>query len=423
MENIKWNNSILDQYFDEKTMSVHFKAGCNILQKKWKPGDRESIISNKTISKSDLETIIATLYEELHTKEDSWLEIDRKHSKVMQIWPYRIVIVESPLSDDLEMTVVKPVKKLTIKDYWFDNEVIDLLRYKARGILISWSPWGGKTTFAQALVEMYVKDNQIVKTIESPRDLLVDKQVVQYSFSYAPHSEIRDILLLSRPDMAIYDEVRNIEDFQLFKDLRLTWIWLVWVIHATAPVDSIQRFIGTIEMGVIPQVIDTVVYIKDGTIKEILQLKSTVKVPAGMMSADLARPVIEVSSFFEKIVKYEIYTYWEQVVVMPLDEILIWNKDNQKNIIQDLACGQIEDIISDMFRFPVKCDIVWLNNLIVYCHPENKGKIIWKWGETVIGLENKFGIKIDVEEDNNISSGKKKSAHISPISRHKKRRR
>lgn len=71
---------------------------------------------------------------------------------------------------------------------------------------------------------MYVQDQQIVKTIESPRDLLVDDEVVQYSFSYAPHSEIRDILLLSRPDMAIYDEVRNIEDFQLFKDLRLTGI-------------------------------------------------------------------------------------------------------------------------------------------------------------------------------------------------------
>ena len=71
---------------------------------------------------------------------------------------------------------------------------------------------------------MYVQDELIVKTIESPRDLLVDKEVVQYSFSYAPHSEIRDILLLSRPDMAIYDEVRNIEDFQLFKDLRLTGI-------------------------------------------------------------------------------------------------------------------------------------------------------------------------------------------------------
>lgn len=129
-------------------------------------------------------------------------------------------------------------------------------------------------------------------------------------------------------------------------------------------------------MGVIPQVIDTVVYIKDGTIKEILQLKSTVKVPAGMMSADLARPVIEVSSFLEKVIKYEIYTYGEQVVVMPLDEIN--NNDKRDNLIQKVASSQIQDIITDMFRFPIKCDIVGMNNLSIYCHPENKGKLIGK---------------------------------------------
>jgi ATPase len=74
------------------------------------------------------------------------------------------------------------------------------------------------------LIELYVADNKIIKTIESPRDLLVPEEVVQYSFSYAPHYEIRDILLLSRPDVAVYDEVRNKEDFELFKDLRLTGI-------------------------------------------------------------------------------------------------------------------------------------------------------------------------------------------------------
>jgi len=100
--------------------------------------------------------------------------------------------------------------------------VIELFKNKAQGILISGSPGEGKTTFAQALVEFYVSQDKIVKTIESPRDLLVPEEVTQYSFSYAPHNEIRDILLLSRPDFTVYDEVRNIEDFILFKDLRLT---------------------------------------------------------------------------------------------------------------------------------------------------------------------------------------------------------
>jgi len=37
-----------------------------------------------------------------------------------------------------------------------------------------------------------------------------------------------------------------------------------------------------------------------------------------MESDDLARPVIQVSSFFEKKIIFEIYTFGEQIVVMPI---------------------------------------------------------------------------------------------------------
>jgi len=116
------------------------------------------------------------------------------------------------------------------------------------------------------LVDLYEADDHVIKTIESPRDLLVSDDVVQYSFTYGSHEEIRDILLLSRPDYTVYDEVRNKHDFELYKDLRLTGIGLIGVIHATKPIDGIQRFIGNIELGIIPQVIDTVIYIDKGKI-------------------------------------------------------------------------------------------------------------------------------------------------------------
>lgn len=189
------------------------------------------------------------------------MEIDRKLSKVLQLGPYRIVIVYPPLSDGTEITIVKPIKKLTMEDYHLDPEIFDLLKNKAKGILISGSPGSGKTTFAQALIDVYHQEHKIIKTLESPRDLLVDDDIVQYSFTYGSHDEVRDILLLSRPDYTVYDEVRNKSDFELYKDLRLTGIGLVGVIHATRAVDSIQRFLGSIEMGIIPQVIDTVIYI------------------------------------------------------------------------------------------------------------------------------------------------------------------
>jgi ATPase len=71
-------------------------------------------------------------------------------------------------------------------------------------------------------------------------------------------------------------------------------------------------------MGIIPQVIDTVIFIDKGQITEVLQLELTAKVPDGMLSEELARPVIVVSSFIQKKPLYEIYTFGEQVVVMPI---------------------------------------------------------------------------------------------------------
>ena len=69
--------------------------------------------------------------------------------------------------------------------------------------------------------------------------------------------EIHDILLLSRPDYTIFDEMRNTEDFRLFADLRLSGVGMLGVMHATKSIDAIQRFIGRIELGVIPHIIDT----------------------------------------------------------------------------------------------------------------------------------------------------------------------
>ena len=396
---INTSGFVLDHYFDEQTMSLHLKANRPILRKKGKPGERKPVIDpNEIMSKEALLALIDELFREVETREDAFLEINRELSKVLQVGPYRIVIVYAPLSDGIEMTVVRPVKKMTIEEYNLDSDLFDLLRNKAQGILISGAPGSWKSTFAGALIDVYHQDNHIIKTIESPRDLMLNDDIVQYSFTYGSHDEVRDILLLSRPDYTIYDEVRNKPDFELYKDLRLTGIWLVGVIHATKPIDSIQRFIGSVEMGIIPQVIDTVLFIDKGNVAEVLQLELTAKVPDGMLSEELARPVIVVSSFLQKKPLYEIYTFGEQVVVMPIqtDE-----KGNPKNpsknqVVSEYAKEGIQRKLSQA----LPCDFhiqIKGSELELYVPEYYKGKVIGKGGAGINGLEKEIWLRIHVK--------------------------
>ena len=102
---------------------------------------------------------------------------------------------------------------------------------------------------------------------------------------------------------------------------------MIGVIHANKALDAIQRFIGKIELGMIPHIIDTVIFIHGGKIEKIYELNLTVKVPAGMVEQDLARPVVEIKDFFSKETEYEIYSYGEENIIIPLKNIDKKNKE------------------------------------------------------------------------------------------------
>lgn len=394
----------MDKYFDEQTMSLHLKANRPILRKKGFPGNWQPVVDpNEIMTKEAFNELIDQLFKEVETREDAFLEINRELSKVLQIWPYRIVIVYPALSDGLELTAVKPVKKMSIEEYNLQPELFELLRNKSKGILVSGAPGSGKSTFTSALIELYHKDQHIIKTIESPRDLMLDDDIVQYSFTYGSHDEVRDILLLSRPDYTIYDEVRNKPDFELYKDLRLTGIGLVGVIHATKPVDSIQRFIGSIEMGIIPQVVDTVIFIDKGQVSEVLTLELTAKVPDGMLSEELARPVIVVSSFLQKKPLYEIYTFGEQVVVIPIatDENGNPKVPTKTQVVSQYAREGIQRKLQQL----LPCDFhiaIKGSELELYIPEYYKWKIIGKGWTAITNLEKDIGLRIHVRTFNEL---------------------
>lgn len=309
-------------FFDSETMSIHLKEGVPPRAKKGRPGKWYfTELSNKLLTRSDIESLANEIIEVAKSVPNGFIEIDRAGSTIIQIGGYRVIITRPPMSDGWEITAVKPIVKLNLNDYGLPDRLMERLEEKAEGILIAGAPGMGKTTFAQALAEFYASKNKIVKTIESPRDMQLPESVTQYSKTYASNEELHDILLLSRPDYTFFDEMRNDEDFRLYTDLRLAGIGMVGVVHATSPIDAIQRFIGRVELGMIPSIIDTLIFIDCGEVAKVYELKMTVKLPTGLQEADLARPVIEVRDFITGELEYEIYTFGEETVVIPIKRL------------------------------------------------------------------------------------------------------
>ncbi len=392
----------LESYFDSTTMSVHLRENVTPRAKKGVPGLWEfAEIATRKLTRDDIQDISRELIEEAGTKREGFIEIERPGSTIIQLGKFRIVITKPPFSDGWEITAVRPVRKLDLDDYRLSEKLKERISKHAEGILIAGAPGMGKSTFAQALTEHYANQNKIVKTIEAPRDLILPDTITQYAISHADPQEIHDILLLSRPDYTVFDEMRNTNDFKLFADLRLSGIGLVGVVHATNPIDAIQRFVGRIELGVIPQIVDTVIFIKNGTVFKVLSLEMTVKVPSGMQEADLARPVVVVNDFETNKIEYELYSYGEETVVVPV-------KGNSTSPSKELASRAI---MQEMKRYvdEVEVEVVSDHKCIVYVPEDEIGGIIGKQGKNIEQIEKKLGISIDVKE---LERDRKKSANI-----------
>jgi len=391
---------VMEKYFDETSMSVHIKENCTIKAKKGKPGDWKYIeITEDKLDREAVKELAKAITEETSSRTDGFIEADRKGSTIIQLANYRIVITRPPFSDGYEITAVRPIKKLALSDYRLNEKILKRIDEKAEGMLIAGAPGHGKTTFAQALAEHYLKQKKVIKTIESPRDLTLSDEVTQYSMNYGSSQEIHDVLLLSRPDYTIFDEMRNTEDFRLFADLRLSGVGMVGVIHATKPIDAIQRFIGRIELGVIPHVIDTVIFITNGEIDSLFSLSMEVKVPSGMTEADLARPVVVVNDFNTGKLEFEIYSYGDQTVVIPV-------RAEHRTPTHKLAEESIKREIS---RYTDKADveIISANKCRITVPKGEKGGIIGRQGQTIEGIERKLGLSIDVVEEEEKKPGKR----------------
>ena len=382
------------KFFDSETMSVHLKENLCPMGKKGKPGSFTlTKLSDEVLSKEHLEFMATQILESAKISDSSTIEISKAGASVVQHEDYRIAITRPPFSEAFEITIVHPIVRLSLDDYDISEALMKRFSDRAEGILISGAPGSGKSTLASGLANFYHNTGKIVKTFESPRDLQVDPGITQYTKLDGSFDNTADILLLVRPDYTIFDEVRRREDFRTFADLRLTGVGMVGVVHANSPLDAIQRFIGKIELGIIPNVLDTVVFVKDGQIEKVYDLELKVKVPTGMTESDLARPVIEIRNFADNVLEHEIYTFGEENVIVPVA------KRVQKVGIEKLA----EDKIRDTFKRydpRVEVQILSENRARVMVDKSSISSIIGRGGSNINDIEKQLNIHIDVEEKN-----------------------
>ena len=387
---IKTRGLTFEKFFDEKTMSIHLKENVPPYAKKGRPGNFRLVkLRNEPMKREEIEEIIREIVEAARIDESSSFEIVRSNAMIIQFREYRISIARPPFSDGLEVTIVKPIVKLRLEDYNLSDRLIKRLKERAEGILICGPPGSGKSTFVSSLVEFYLKQGKIIKTLESPRDLQVPDEVTQYGPLEGNFEKTADILLLVRPDYTAFDEVRKTKDFEIFCDLRLAGVGMIGVTHASKPIDAIQRFLSRVELGMLPHIIDTIIFIKAGKVEKVYTLEIKVKVPTGMTEEDLARPVVEVRDFETGKLEYEIYTYGEENIIVPV------KKEKESPLIK-LAKERIMQVIRKFDR-NAEIEIVNENKAIIKVDNRKIPRIIGKEGRTVKKLEEKLGMILEIE--------------------------
>jgi ATPase len=389
---VKTEGLVFETLFTPETSSIHVKEGTLPLAKRGKPGKFELVkISDRLTTHEELEQMIKQINDAAHVSDEGFVEISRIGASVIQLGRYRIAITRPPFSDGLEVTIVRPVVSLRLEDYRLSVNLMDRLNSKAEGILVAGPPGSGKTTFASSLAEFYWSQNKIVKTLESPRDLEVRPEITQYGPLEGDFENTAEILLLVRPDYTVFDEVRKTKDFQVFADMRLAGVGMIGVVHASDTIDAVQRFVGRVELGMIPHIIDTIIFIRYGEVVNVFCLNLVVRVPSGMTEADLARPLVEVRDFETGKLEYELYTFGEENVIVPVTEVF-----PQVSGARKLAA---ERVIQEVRRFDPQAEVTFVsdNKAVVKVDSESIPLLIGKKGATISKLEKSLGIRIDVE--------------------------
>ncbi len=309
---------LIDEFFDENTFAVYLKE--NVAPYARKGNIRESRlvhIREAPATEYELRAIAQDCLERAKRHPDGFVEVEMPGVTVSQIGSMRITTTRPPFSDGIEITIVRPTREVSFDSYNFAAALKERLKLGNGGMLIVGQPGSGKSTLEQNIATYLSDANCIVKTIESPRDLMVPDKITQYTALDGSIAATGEVLTLLRPDYVVFDEMRRSEELAVFADLRLSGIKVIGGLHARSAADALIRLASLVDLNLIPQIVATVVFVKAGDISDLYNVSTVFGVPAALdkIGDPQVRPIIRFTNIITGEIAAEAFRYEGEVMV------------------------------------------------------------------------------------------------------------
>ncbi|MDV0442434.1 PINc/VapC family ATPase [Methanorbis furvi] len=309
---------LIDEFFDENTFAVYLKERVAPYARKGNIREsRLATIRETPSTEHELRAIAQECLERAKRHPDGFVEVEMPGVTVSQIGSMRITTTRPPFSDGIEITIVRPTREVSFDSYNFAAALKERLNIGNGGMLIVGTPGSGKSTLEQNIATYLSGENYIVKTIESPRDLMVPDKITQYTALDGSIAATGEVLTLLRPDYVIFDEMRRSEELAVFADLRLSGIRVIGGLHARSAPDALIRLASLVDLNLIPQIVATVVFVKEGDITDLYSVSTVFGVPAALerIGDPQVRPIVRFTNIITGVIAAEAFRYEGEVTV------------------------------------------------------------------------------------------------------------